>query len=105
MNWAWEGMVKVELEGRAFPCGGAGADGSTSGGGGGGGGASDPGLTALGIFPGLIPRTGRLGLVASALERGLGEGCVADGGVLLDFYGITASYGLVSVFRVCAALC
>jgi len=36
MNWAWEGLVAVELQGRVFGCGGGG----------------DPGLGALGVYTG-----------------------------------------------------
>ncbi|KAI8474989.1 MAG: hypothetical protein J3K34DRAFT_489493 [Monoraphidium minutum] len=88
MNWAWEGMVGVELQGRELGCGEGG----------------DPGLSAMGLYTDLIPDFGLLGTIGNTLRSGLGPGCVADADVILDYYGMAFSYGQV-VAVLAAFLC
>ncbi|GBF99632.1 ABC transporter G family [Raphidocelis subcapitata] len=78
MNWAWEGVVGVEIGDRLMPCG-VGAD---------------PGLSALGFIPELLPKGGSLEAMARILANGgLGPNCVVDASVMLEYYGITRTYG------------
>jgi ATP-binding cassette subfamily G (WHITE) protein 2 len=53
---------------------------------------ADAGLEALGIYTDLIPANGTLGLVRTGVQD-LGPGCIASGNAVLDFYGVSHTYG------------
>ena len=55
--------------------------------------APKPLHTPLHAPPDVIPDSGLLGTIGSTLRRGLGPDCVADAGVVLDYYGIRITYG------------
>jgi len=82
MSFAWEGMARVELLDRGFPC----DDGK---------GGRTPGLEVFGIYRDFIPKTGGLATFSAAMNNpnSLGPNCIASGNVVLEYYGATRSFG------------
>jgi hypothetical protein len=80
LNYAFQGYLRADLAGRAYDCSNT----------------SDPGVSALGLFPQLLPETPELAPVKTVLleQQGGGflQGCVARGDVILLYYGMTSSF-------------
>ena len=85
-------MLRADLEGRAYNC----SD------------TSDPGVSALGLYPQLLPETPELAPVKTVLleQRGAGflDGCIARGDVVLEYYGISLSFAQVVGAQCCCGL-
>jgi hypothetical protein len=83
LNYAFQGVLRADLEGRAYNC----TD------------TSDPGVSALGLYPQLLPETPELAPIKTVLleQRGAGflDGCIARADVVLEYYGINHSFAQV----------
>eukprot|EP00878_Enallax_costatus_P008135 GHUV01008507.1.p1 GENE.GHUV01008507.1~~GHUV01008507.1.p1 ORF type:complete len:595 (+),score=137.00 GHUV01008507.1:227-2011(+) len=75
VSWAWQGVVTVELKDRYFDC------------------SHGSGVSALGIFPELLPTSSVLLRQIKQQIDNLGDGCIASGNAVVSMYTQELPYG------------